>query len=326
MLWQCIDALRGLAGLNAEVSPEDACHAALHRFDYEPHRLYADERRRPIMGELLQAYAGSPGPCERLFAICESGDAFAFLGNQASAWTGSASTTLTALVQAGTLDLDVPVRFLESVAILAFALADAYNIEVLPVGWPYWNLSFPGEMTDGGPGSGATLVCGEHELLSVINDRVRQHQQADESTGTDRSTVMRAPGYFFGLGFAGDRHEDPSPPVIGSSEHGGSFDAGSTDRPQDRRVVDLEILGHAELLANRSLLIGANEAQLMTPLLWGSHSRLLPVAFGFPRVRYQGAVHEGFASYCFAFGRRPSNKPVHEGNYSQYHCGQPEWP
>jgi hypothetical protein len=37
-------------------------------------------------------------------------------------------------------------------------------------------------MTDGGPGSGATLVCGEHELLSVINERVRQFQQAGETT------------------------------------------------------------------------------------------------------------------------------------------------
>ncbi|MDM0002742.1 hypothetical protein QTI24_29380 [Variovorax sp. J22P240] len=201
MLWQCIEALKGLAGVNAEVSPEDACHAALHRFGYEPHRLYADERRRPFMGELLRAYAQSPGPCERLFAICESGDAFAFLGIEAAAWTGSAPTTLTALVRAGTLELDMPVRFaftvkayrpvpiaspdhkfLESVAIPAFALADAYNIEVMPAGWPYWNLSFPGEMTDGGPGSGATLVCGEHELLSVINDRVRLLQQADETT------------------------------------------------------------------------------------------------------------------------------------------------
>ena len=61
-------------------------------------------------------------------------------------------------------------------------VADAYNIEVMPVGWPYWSLSFPSEMTDGGPGSGATLVCGEHELLSVINERVRRLQRADETT------------------------------------------------------------------------------------------------------------------------------------------------
>lgn len=201
MLWQCIDALKGLSGVKGEVSPEDACRAALHRFGYEPHRLYAHERRRPVMGELLRAYAGSPGPCDRLFVICKSGDAFAFLGNEVSAWTRSAPTTLTALVQAGTLELDMPVRFaftvkahrpvpiaspdhkfLESVAIPAFALADAYNIEVLPVGWPYWNLCFPREMTDGWPSSGATLVCGEHELLSVINDRVRQLHRADETT------------------------------------------------------------------------------------------------------------------------------------------------
>lgn len=199
MLGQCIHALKGLAGVNGEVAPEDASHAALLRFGYEPHRLYADERRRRLMGELLRAYAASPGPSERLFVICESGDAFAFLGSQASAWTGSAPTTLAPLVRAGTLDLDARVRFgitvtahrpapivepdhkfLESVAIPAFALADAYNIEVLPVGWPYWNLTFPGELTDGEPGSTATMVCGEHELLCVINDRVRQHQLADE--------------------------------------------------------------------------------------------------------------------------------------------------
>ncbi len=212
MLWQCIDALKGLAGVNGEVSPEDASHVALNRFGYLPHRLYADQRRHPLMGELLRSYAASPGPCERLFVICESGDAFAFLGGQASAWTGSAPTTLTALVRAGTVDLDAPVRFaftvtahrpvpiaspdhkfLESVAIPAFALADAYNIEVMPVGWPYWNLSFPGEMTDGAPGSGETLVCGEHELLSVINDRVRQHQHADESVAALMDQLRRGP-------------------------------------------------------------------------------------------------------------------------------------
>ena len=109
------------------------------------------------------------------------------------------------------MDLDAPVRFaftvtaprpapivapdhkfLESVAIPAFALADAYNIEVMPVEWPYWNLSFPGEMTDGGPGSGATLVCGEHELLSAINDRVRQVEHAGEvDSGADGSAAAR---------------------------------------------------------------------------------------------------------------------------------------
>ena len=40
---------------------------------YEPHRLYADQRRHPVTGELLGSYARSPGPCERLLAICESG-------------------------------------------------------------------------------------------------------------------------------------------------------------------------------------------------------------------------------------------------------------
>ncbi|MDM0022893.1 hypothetical protein [Variovorax saccharolyticus] len=211
-LWQCIGALKGISGVQGEVSPEDASHVALHRFGYEPHRLYADQRRHPVVGELLGTYARSPGPCERLLAICESGSAFAFLGDQVGAWTGSAPTTLSALVRAGTMELDAPVRFamtvkahrptpiaapdhkfLESVAIPAFALADAYNIEVLPVGWPYWNLSFPGEMTDGGPGSGATLVCGEHELLTAINDRVRQLEHAGEVAGKLLAQLKAAP-------------------------------------------------------------------------------------------------------------------------------------
>lgn len=201
MLQQCIGDLKALAGLPGDVAPEDACHAALHRFGYAPHRLYADAHRRPVMGQLLRAYAQSPGCADRLLAICDSGDAFAFLGSQAAAWSSSAPTSLDALVRAGTLDMDATVRFaytvmpiravplaspdhqfLESVAGPAFALADAYSIEVLPVGWPYWNLSFPGEMTDGTPGSGDTLVCGEHELLSVINDRVRLVEQAGDAT------------------------------------------------------------------------------------------------------------------------------------------------
>lgn len=153
------------------------------------------------MGELLRTYARSPGPCERLFAICESGDAFAFLGGQVAAWTNCAPTVLGALVRVGTLDMDAHVHFaftvirrrvvepvapdhksLENVAEWAFALADAYN-KVIAVSWPYWNLSFPNEMTDGTAGSGAMLVCGEHELLCVINDRVRQLQRANEMLG-----------------------------------------------------------------------------------------------------------------------------------------------
>ncbi|SDE56806.1 hypothetical protein SAMN05444679_12540 [Variovorax sp. CF079] len=212
VLGQCIADLTGLAGVPGTVAPEDACHAALHRFGYEPHRLYADAHRRPLMGQLFRAYAQSPGPAERLLAICDSGDAFAFLGNQAAAWSSSAPTDLGALVRAGALDMDAPVRFaftmtphravplvspdhefLESVAGPAFALADAYNIEVLPVGWPYWKLSFPGEMTDGTPGSGDRLVCGEHELLSVINDRVRQVEQAGAMTGELLARIGRGP-------------------------------------------------------------------------------------------------------------------------------------
>lgn len=45
------------------------------------------------------------------------------------------------------------------------------------------------------------LVCGEHDLLSVINDRVRQLQRADETTKrADSSAATRSAGYFFALG------------------------------------------------------------------------------------------------------------------------------
>ena len=52
MLSQSIAALKGISGVQGEVSPEDASHAALHRFGYEPHRLYADQRPHPVVGEI----------------------------------------------------------------------------------------------------------------------------------------------------------------------------------------------------------------------------------------------------------------------------------
>jgi hypothetical protein len=196
-LQQCVADLRGLAGLNGDVSPEDALHATLHRFGYEPHRLYADAHRRPLMGQLLQAYGQAAGRAEPLIAICDSGDSFAVLGSQVAGASCSAPADLRAFVQRGELDIDEPVRFaytvtprravpvaspdhvfLEAIAGPAFALADAYDIEVHPAGWPYWNLSFPSDLTDGTPESDVTVVCGEHELLSVINDRVRLAERA----------------------------------------------------------------------------------------------------------------------------------------------------
>src|SRR5690242_2167102 len=44
MLGQCTDALKGLAGVRGDVTPEDACHTALKRFGYKPHQVYADLR------------------------------------------------------------------------------------------------------------------------------------------------------------------------------------------------------------------------------------------------------------------------------------------
>ena len=200
-LRRCIADLKPLAGVGKEVFAEDACHAVLYRFGYAPHRLYADHRRHRALGELLTTHGQAPGEPEALLAICRNGSTFAFFGRSASSRARSAPSTVPDLVRAGELDLDAQVRFaisivpnkatpiaspdhkfLESVAIPAYALADAYDIEVLSLGWPYWNLTFPGEMTDGEPGSGTTQVCGEHELLSVINDRVRAHARAVEFT------------------------------------------------------------------------------------------------------------------------------------------------
>jgi len=217
VLRECLEALRSLVSVGGTVDPEDACHAALLRFGFAPSRLYVDAQRRTVpgevvMGDLLNAYARSPGQIQRLFVIAKGGAAYAFLGNRVSSSHAAAPTTLTAMVRAGALSMDEPVRFamtfilkkvvppvapdhkfLESVAIPAFALAEAYNIEVLPVEWPYWNLSFPGEMTDGMPGSGDTLVCGEHELLCTINDRVRQHEGAAEQAA-DLIASIRSKG------------------------------------------------------------------------------------------------------------------------------------
>ncbi|MBB3178431.1 hypothetical protein [Variovorax sp. Sphag1AA] len=198
-LRRCFVDLKPLAGVGKEVAPEDACHAALYRFGYQPHRLYADHRRHRALGELLTTHGQAPGEPEALLAICENGSAFAFFGGSASSCARNTVSNLAELVRLGELDLNAEVRFaitivpdkltpiaspdhkfLESLAIPAFALADAYNIEVIPLSWPYWSLTFPGEMTDGEAGSGATQVCGEHELLSVINDRVRAHESALE--------------------------------------------------------------------------------------------------------------------------------------------------
>jgi hypothetical protein len=199
VLHQCLTDLRALAGVRGRVAVEDACHAALHRFGYAAHRLYSDHRRHRALGELLTAYARAPGESERLLVLCDDGSVFAFFGQQVSTSVRSAPQAVNALARDGELDLGKVVRFaltfntakaapiaapdhrfLESIAIPAFALADAYGIEIMPMGWPYWNLTFPEAMTDGEPGSGDTLVCGEHELLEVVSGRVRAHECANE--------------------------------------------------------------------------------------------------------------------------------------------------
>lgn len=200
--------LRGLAGISRAVAIEDAAHMVLARFGFSPSRLYADARRRPALIELLRVYARAPGASpQRLLVLCEGGAAYAVRGGQIAACGCAAPRELDTAISDGLVDPQarvnfaltfvvrarVPVaqpdhRFLEQAAIAAYALAEAYGIEVVPFDWPYWSISFPGELSDGAPGSETTLVCGEHELLSAISGRVCQHETAAEAT---RLTLQR---------------------------------------------------------------------------------------------------------------------------------------
>ncbi|WP_431273198.1 hypothetical protein ACQ858_13295 [Variovorax ureilyticus] len=201
VLRQCIADLKALAGVRAEVAVQDACHAALHRFGYNGHRLFADYRRHRALGELLTAYSNAPGESELLLALCEDGEALAFFGQQVSSRVRSAPQSVNAAVLAGELNPGRMVRFaltfttsrpaqiaspdhrfLETIAIPAFALADAYGIEITPIGWPYWNLTFPEALIDGSPGNGEQVVCGEHELLEAVSGRVHLERLACELT------------------------------------------------------------------------------------------------------------------------------------------------
>lgn len=201
VLRQCITDLKALAGVRAAVAVQDACHAALHRFGYNGHRLFADDRRHRALGELFTAYSNTPGESELLLALCEDGEALAFLGQQVSSRARSAPRGVNAAVLAGDVNMRTVVRFaltfratrpapiaspdhrfLETIAIPAFALAEAYGIEITPMGWPYWNVTFPEALIDGSPGNGEQVVCGEHELLEAVSGRVHLQQLACELT------------------------------------------------------------------------------------------------------------------------------------------------
>lgn len=197
VLGGCRTELAGLAGVGGRVSDADAIHASLQRLGFKISRLYVDARCSPALGQLLNVYRWTEQTPEPMIAICESGDVFAFFASEVSAWTKSTSSSIDELICAGVVDLDEPVRFamsvglhrevpivqpdrafLRALATSAFALAAAYNIGIEMAKWPFWVVTFPEALRDGPLASPEASVCGEHELLMVISDRVRLFEQA----------------------------------------------------------------------------------------------------------------------------------------------------
>lgn len=200
-----VDAsLRKLTRVQGAAPLEDAAHLALLRFGHSPARLYCDAARSRRLGEVLEAYASAPGPHpQKLFIVHADGAVHAICGHRVSSADRSAPRFLDSEIADRRLDLDarivfaltfvervtVPVAqpdhgFLEAAAIAAYALAEAYDIDLLPADWPYWSIAFPQDLTDGAPGSGRRLVCGEYELLTTVSQHVRQHVAAVETAAS----------------------------------------------------------------------------------------------------------------------------------------------
>ncbi|MGJ7490251.1 hypothetical protein [Variovorax sp. ZT4R33] len=196
--------LKRLTRRTGPTSIEDAAHLALLRFGHAPSRLYCDANRRSRLGDVLAAYAGTPGNApEKLLVVQEDGVVHAICGQRLSGAQCSAPRALAMEIVDRRLDIearvvfalsfvarvDVPLAqpdhgFLEATAIAAYALAEAYDIDLLPADWPYWSIAFPQDLTDGAPGSARRLVCGEYELLTTVSQHVRQHVAAVESAAS----------------------------------------------------------------------------------------------------------------------------------------------
>lgn len=196
--------LRKLTRRNGPVLIEDAAHLALHRFGHTPMRLYCDATRSRRFGDLLAAYAVAPGDApQKLLVVRQDGMVHAICGDRISGLDCSAPRPLDGEIDERHLDLDARVTFalsftervvvpmeqpdhgfLEATAVAAYALAEAYDIDLFPADWPYWSIAFPQDLTDGAPGSVRQLVCGEYELLTTVSKHVRQHVEAVECAAT----------------------------------------------------------------------------------------------------------------------------------------------
>jgi hypothetical protein len=196
--------LKKLTRHQGPTSIDDAAHLALLRFGHAPARLYGDAARRRRLGDVLDAYAKAPGRHpQKLFVVREDGVVHAICGHRISGADRSAPRFLEAEIADQRLDLDARVvfaltfverinvpaaqpdhSFLEAAAIAAYALAEAYDIDLLPADWPYWSIAFPQDLTDGAPGSTRRLVCGEYELLTTVSHHVRQHVAAVETAAS----------------------------------------------------------------------------------------------------------------------------------------------
>lgn len=197
-------ALQRLSRRRGPTQIDDAAHLALLRFGHSPARLYCDATRSRRLGSVLAAYADAPGRFpQKLLLVREDGGVHAICGARISSADGAAPRWLDAEIADGRLALDTRIvfaltfvervgvpraqpdhSFLEATAIAAYALAEAYDIDLLPADWPYWSIAFPIDLTDGAPGSARRLVCGEYELLSTVSQHVRQHVAAVESAAT----------------------------------------------------------------------------------------------------------------------------------------------
>jgi hypothetical protein len=194
-------ALQRLTRRRGPTQIEDAAHLALLRFGHAPARLYCDATRSRRLGSVLAAYAKAPGRHpQKLFLVRDDGGVHAICGSRISGADCSAPRLVDVEMAEQRLDLDARIvfaltfvervsvpraqpdhGFLEATAIAAYALAEAYDIDLLPADWPYWSIAFPQDLTDGAPGSARQLVCGEYELLNTVSQHVRQHVAAVES-------------------------------------------------------------------------------------------------------------------------------------------------
>jgi len=194
---QCLKDLTGLACPSSRLLPEDVSHATLSRLGFRSHKFYACVEPLPMLGDVLRAYMMDPGRVKWLLVVSETDDVFAFVGNEVANWRNAAPIHRDAAIKAGFLDLCMPVRFavtvvahrptaiqppdhafLATLALPALGLAEAYEIKVDALDHPYWCVTFPEQLMTESARSRLQIVCGEHELLRVLCERVKSLETA----------------------------------------------------------------------------------------------------------------------------------------------------